>query len=90
MAGARHYAGFMTVKERLHRVVEEMSDAEAEATLRRIDRLRNDPLVRFLEAAPIDDEPIAVDDKQALAEVEADRAAGVATISFDDIKRKFA
>ena len=80
----------MTVKERLHRVVEEMSDAEAEATLRRIDRLRNDPLVRFLEAAPIDDEPIAVDDKQALAEVEADRAAGVATISFDDIKRKFA
>lgn len=90
MAGASRYAGLMTVKERLHRVVEEMTDEEAEATLRRIDMLRNDPLVRFLEAAPIDDEPIAVDDKQALADVEADRAAGVPTISFDDIKGKYA
>lgn len=90
MAGASRYVGFMTVKELLHRVVEEMTDEEAEATLRRIDMLRNDSLVRFLEAAPIDDEPIAVDDKQALAEVEVDRAAGVPTISFDDIKRKYA
>lgn len=90
MAGAGRYAGFMTVKELLHRVIEEMTDEEAEATLRRIDMLRNDPLVRFLEAAPIDDEPIAVDDKQALADVEADRREGVPTISFDDIKRKYA
>jgi hypothetical protein len=80
----------MTVKERLHRVVEEMTDEEAEATLRRIDTLRSDPLVRFLDAAPIDDEPIAIEEKQALADVEADRAAGVPTISFDDIKSKYA
>jgi hypothetical protein len=84
------YAGLMTVKERLHRVVEEMTDEEAEATLRRIDTLRSDPLVRFLDAAPIDDEPIAIEEKQALADVEADRAAGVPTISFDDIKSKYA
>ena len=80
----------MTVKERLHRVVEEMTEEEAEATLRRIDVLRNDPLVRFLDAAPIDDEPITAEDEKALADVEGDRAAGAPTISFDDIKRKYA
>ena len=80
----------MTVKERLLRVVEEMTEAEAEATLRRIDVLRNDPLVRFLDAAPIDDEPITAEDVQAIADVEADRAAAVPTISFDDIKSKYA
>ena len=80
----------MTVKERLLRVVEEMTEAEAEATLRRIDVLRNDPLVRFLDAAPIDDEPITAEDVQAIADVEAGRAAAVPTISFDDIKSKYA
>ena len=80
----------MTVKERLHLVVEEMTEEEAEATLRRIDLLRNDPFVRFLDAAPVDDEPITAEDEEALAGVEADRVAGVPAISFDDIKRKYA
>ena len=80
----------MTVKERLHQVVEEMTDEEAEATLRRIDALRNDPLVRFLDAAPIDDEPITAEEKQGLADVAADRAAGVPTTSLADIKSKYA
>lgn len=89
MIYASRYADFVTVKERLHRVVEEMTDEEAGATLRRIDMLRNDdPLVRFLDAAPIDDEPITVEEKQEVADVAADRAAGVLTISFDDVKRK--
>jgi len=80
----------MTVKERLHHVVEQMTDEEAEATLRRIDAQRADPLVRFLDAAPVDDEPVTAEEEAALAEVEVDRAAGVPTISFDDIKRKYA
>ena len=80
----------MTVKERLHLVVEEMTEEEAEATLRRIDLLRNDPFVRFLDAAPVDDEPITAEDEEALADVEADRAAGVPAISFDAIKGKYA
>ncbi|MGH3030114.1 MAG: hypothetical protein ACRDNE_05010 [Gaiellaceae bacterium] len=80
----------MTVKERLHRVVEEMTDEEAEAMLCRIEVLRNDPFVRFLDEAPIDDEPVTAEEEAALAEVEADRAAGVPTIPFDDVKRKHA
>jgi hypothetical protein len=80
----------MTVKERLHQVVDAMSDEEAEAMLRRVEALRNDPFVRFLDEAPLDDEPVTSEEEAAVAEVEADRAAGVPTIPFDEIKRKYA
>jgi hypothetical protein len=80
----------MTIKERLHNVIEEMTDEEAEATLRRIQARRTDPLLRFLDAAPLDDEPVSGEEEAAVAEVEADRAAGVPTIPFDDVKRKYA
>lgn len=78
----------MTVKEHLHEVVEQMSDEEAVATLRRIDAQRTDPFLRFLDAAPVDDEPMNAIEEVALAEVEADRAAGLSRISFDEIKAK--
>ena len=80
----------MTVKERLHHVVEQMTDEEAEATLRRIDAQRTDPFVRYLDSAPLDDEPVTGEEIAAVAEAEADRSAGVPTIPFDDIKRKYA
>ncbi len=79
----------MTVKEQLHQVVDAMTDEEAEATLRRIEIIRSDPFVRFLDEAPVDDEPVTPDEEAAIAEVEADRRAGVETISFDDVKRKY-
>ena len=79
----------MTVKERLHLVIDELSEAEAEAALRRIDALRNDPLVRFLDAAPIDDEPISDAEASAIAEADAERATGASSIPFDEIKRKY-
>ena len=80
----------MTVKERLHRVVDEMTDEQAEATLRRIDALREDPLLRFLDAAPLEDEPVSADEEAAVAEAEADHAAGVPRVPFDEVKRKHA
>jgi len=79
----------MTVKERLHRVIDELSDEQAEMALRRIDALRNDPLVRFLDAAPVDDEPVSAEEQAAVAEADADRAAGAAAIPFDEIKRQY-
>ena len=80
----------MTVKERLHHVVEQMTDEEAEATLRRIDAQRSDPFVRFLDSAPVDDEPVTAEEAVAVAEADAERAAGAETIPFDDVKRKYA
>lgn len=82
------YTEHMTVKERLHRMVDEMTEAEAEATLRRIDVQRTDPLVAFFDAAPLDDEPVGAEENAAVAEVDADR--GVPRIPFDEIKSKYA
>jgi hypothetical protein len=80
----------MTIKDRLHRVVEEMTEEEAEAMLRRIEALRDDPFLRFLDEAPVDDEPVTAEEQGAVAAVEADRAAGLPTIPFDDVERKHA
>lgn len=80
----------MTVKERLHQVVDELSDDEAEAMLRRVEAMRSDPFLRYLDAAPVDDEPVSAEEEAAIAEVEADHAAGVRRVPFDDVKRKYA
>jgi hypothetical protein len=40
--------------------------------------------------APIDDEPVTAEEEAALAEVKADRAAGLPTIPFDDVKHRYA
>lgn len=80
----------MTVKERLHQVVDELSDDEAEAMLRRVEAMRSDPFLRYLDGAPVDDEPVSAEEEAAIAEVEADHAAGVHRVPFDDVKRKYA
>jgi hypothetical protein len=41
----------MTVKERLHRTVDELSDQEAETLLRRVEALRGGEFPRYLDAA---------------------------------------
>ena len=57
------------------------------ATLSLIDAFASDPFLRFLHDAPVDDEPVTAEEEAAIAEVERDRAAGVPTILFDDVKR---
>jgi hypothetical protein len=49
----------VTAKEKLHRVVDELSENEAEEALRFLAarRDRDDPLLALLERAPEDDEP---------------------------------
>ncbi len=64
----------MTVKDRLHRLVDELSEAESVAAERYLEYLRNvggDPLAAALAQAPTDDEPLTAED---LAELEAARA----------------
>jgi len=54
-----------------------------------VNERRDDPLLRFLDSAPLDNEPETDEERAAIAEVDADRAAGVATIPFDDVKRAY-
>jgi hypothetical protein len=52
-----------------------------------VDERRDDPFLRFLDAAPVDDEPETDEERAAIAEPEPDRAAGVATIPLEDVRR---
>jgi hypothetical protein len=66
----------MTAKEKLHARVEDLSEQEAEATLDFI-ASRGESFADWLDARPEDDEPLSTDDQAALAESDADIAAGL-------------
>ncbi len=46
----------MTTKKRLHKLVDDLSEQEAEAALVIVQRRREDPMLHALAAAPNDDE----------------------------------
>jgi hypothetical protein len=77
----------MTAKEQLLERVTKLTEDEAGETLRLLDE-REDPVVVAFREAPEDDEPWTAEDEAAMAEVEADRAAGVPTIPLEEIERK--
>jgi hypothetical protein len=58
----------MTTKERLHKLVDELSDQEAEAALVIVERRRDDPMLHALAAAPLDDELSNADEDASAAE----------------------
>ena len=47
----------------------------------------SDPFLRYLEAAPADDEPVTPEEEAAIAEVEADRRVGIGAVPFEEITR---
>jgi hypothetical protein len=76
----------MTAKEKLMERVANLSEAEADETLRLLD-MRADPVVVAFRDAPEDDEPWSAADEAAVAEADADLAAGRMT-SLEDFGRK--
>jgi hypothetical protein len=77
----------MTTREKLHRLVDELAEAELAPTLRLVETQRHDPMLQTLADAPEDDEPWTDEDEAAAAEGRADLAAG-RTISLDEMLRK--
>jgi hypothetical protein len=78
----------MTTKERLHRLVDELSEAEAERALALVQGNREDPVIAAFHDAPEDDEPFTVVDKAALEGADEDIAAG-RIISHGEMVRRF-
>lgn len=66
-----------------------MSDSEAEALLRIATRQAGDPLTRLWDEAPADDEPWTDTDETAVAEGDADIAAG-RVVGVDELRRDLA
>ncbi len=65
-----------------------MTEREAEATLDFIASRGGDDFTRWLDSRPEDDEPLTSEERETLAESDANLAAG-RTISFGEIKREF-
>lgn len=80
----------VTTKERLHELVDKLTEEEAEDALHYLAERHDDPVTAAIRDAPVDDEAVTEEDERALAEVRADRAKGVARISYAEIMRKHA
>jgi hypothetical protein len=78
----------MTTKERLHKLVDELSEAEAERALALVESEREDPVIAAFRDAPEDDEPLSAEEEAALAESHAELAAGAPTIPLEQVMRE--
>lgn len=76
----------MSAKEKLLERVGNLSEEEADKALRLLDE-RDDPVAAAFRNAPHDDEPFTEADAAAIAEGEADIAAG-RTVSHEELKRE--
>ncbi len=80
----------MTIKEALHRLVDELPEAELPAAKRYLEYLRNvgaDPVLRSLMEAPVDDEPLTPEEEAAVAEAYEDLRCG-RTVTMEEVKRE--
>lgn len=84
------YTDPMTEKERLHTLVEDLTEPEVHAALRFVEYLRQeaaDPVARALHEAPFDDEPLTAEDLAELEAAERDRQEG-RVVSHDEARRE--
>jgi hypothetical protein len=79
----------MTVKERLHHLVDALPETELETAARVLEALRAtaDPVAWALDNALLDDEPDHDDADGGLTEARAEMAAGH-TIPLEQVKRE--
>ena len=76
-------------RKRLHELVDELSEDHVEAAECYLRSLRNqdDPVIRAMRAAPVDDEALDDEDRKAIDDGRRDIAAG-RCIPDDQIRRK--
>jgi hypothetical protein len=72
------------------RAVLDLPEAEIDPTLEFIASRQEDPVVRLLDNAPEDDEPVTGEDEAALEEAYAELHAGAPTMSVDEFRRRYA
>ncbi|MGO9899809.1 MAG: hypothetical protein ACLP0J_08975 [Solirubrobacteraceae bacterium] len=78
----------MTVRERLHKFVDELDEDDVASALALLESRVHDPVVRVLANAGVDDEPWTDEDDAAISEVCADHAAGLGPVSSEQAKRE--
>jgi hypothetical protein len=72
------------------RAVLDLPEEEIDPTLDFIASRHEDPVVRLLDNAPEDDEPVTEEDEAALQEAYAEMDRGAPTMSVDEFRRRYA
>jgi hypothetical protein len=77
----------MSIRDRVHHLVDDLNDTELEAAEQMLQRLKEDPVSYALETAPVDDEPESEAEARLVAEArkEMEREG---RISHSEIKRE--
>jgi hypothetical protein len=78
----------MTTKERLHKLVDELSEREAERALRLVEKEHEDPMVAAFRDAPEDDEPLTAEEEAALEQSHEEYRRGEG-VPLDEIRHEF-
>jgi len=79
----------MTAKEKLREVVERLSEAEAEETLRLLAERHADSVAELFDQAPEDDEPTTPEEDRSAREAWAEYERGE-SIPLDEARRELA
>jgi len=77
----------VTTKERLHKLVDELSEQEAEAALVIVERRRDDPMLGALAGAPADDELADADEDSSVEEALSAYRRGEA-VGSEELRRE--
>jgi hypothetical protein len=80
----------MTTREKAQKLLDELPESELEPVLEFIASRGEDPVLRLLENAPEDDEPVTDEDEAALEEAYAELDAGAPTMSVDEFRNRYA
>ena len=78
----------MTTKERLHKLVDELSELEADDALRILIERREDPVIAAFRDAPEDDEPLTAEEEAALERSREEYRRGEG-VPLDEIRHEF-
>jgi hypothetical protein len=78
----------VTTKERLHRLVDELSDDDAERALGLVKTEFEDPVLRAFRDAPEDDEPLTPEEEAALERSRQEYRHGEG-VPLDSIRHEF-
>lgn len=90
--GGRSKRRDATLKQALHRLVDELPDVELHTAKRYLEYLRNmgsDPFLRALMEAPLDDEPESPEEAAAVREAREQYARGEAR-PWEDVREELA
>ncbi len=81
----------VTVREDLHRLIDELPDQELAAARTYLKALRatSDPLATLLAVAPVDDEPVTEEEEAGAAKAREQYRRGE-TLTADNVKRPLA